>query len=279
MNIEQRYLVVSGLLICFALALVPPWKIPIIKVTTYGLIWAPPVPGSSIDVSRLVLQVLLVFIACAVLYVVFGGPSPGTTQEAATKKRFALIVSAIVFSMTAAAGILSFFDFQDKMLCFREATAESAHQARIGDLREALEQRLDAIKKEQEDQARIVEAIAVSKRLDDLAKQRTWPPVAVRERSVAARAITYWRDGSMVLRLQMYGSPEPLELAMSQGKSYSVSFKNREGLVSCSTQFASSDFKPYQGKKGTMSIMMTAPQKLYCSAEGYSGLATCELSE
>jgi hypothetical protein len=72
-NNRQRVVILSGLALLFLMILLPPWSNTAGAFRGYGLLFYPPAPAYVVDVTRLIMQCILVIILTAGLVFAFQG--------------------------------------------------------------------------------------------------------------------------------------------------------------------------------------------------------------
>lgn len=278
MSSKKRAVIVGSLLVCFMMVLIPPSK-----SGSYVFIFN--TTGFALDITRLAVQFVLVCIAAGAVYMSIGGEQktlPDTSEEPKLFKIATIsLVSMIALALFAFIGIESFKAYSAWQEEQRKKEIELTNQKLA--LLEAEKQReADRLEQEATNRRNLVQAQAAAEaaahRLE-LGKQKVWTPQRTKERSVTASPITYWRDDSMVIRFQLSGPAEYLEIASGKHKSYQVVFLTREGLEAESLSFNPSELRRYKGKSGAITIMATNPRTSYCDQNKYESFKTWKLIE
>jgi len=272
---------IGGLVILFAMVAVPPWFNPIDKITTYGFLFNPPENFTKIDFTRLITQIILVIISCAIFELLLIQKSePNTEVELGTEndtKRFPfIVVGSILFGIIGAAGFTGFItDHQENfhrseslkdLQHSQKLTSELQRRAAKNAATEQAAQYAQALK-DQSEQAALVET---------LARPKDWGPRDAGERGVKIRPVTYWNNELLVLRVQLFGEVQNLEIATGKHKSYAVELSDSTGIANYAFKIAGEDFHPYKGKRGGITTMMTEPLSRSCSLSSYQTLSNCQ---
>lgn len=263
MSNKQKYVLIVGLMFIFAMVVIPPWFSTIDKVTTYGFLFNPPDDSSKIDFVRLVTQIILIVISCSIFYLVIGIKSEASAEHSKTKLPVICIVAVLV-GIIFLGGFFSHLNEEDKKLKDMEQLNEQAHR-----------QRLSTEVQKRAFRDAVNQKVANDGVVAALAKPKDWGAMDAGERGVNLRPITYWRDGNLILRVQLFGEVQNLEIATGKHKSYRVNFFDTSGLANYTFQFSGEDFRPYKGKGGAISVMMTAPTSRSCSQGNYQSLERC----
>jgi hypothetical protein len=265
-----RWIVTFGLIGAFCLVLVPPWK-----HGGYSLITSPPTVISTIDVSRLSIELVLLAIVCitVAMFAVPAKPAKnGDSVEVSgmSPKRKMLGVCTI---FAVIAGVVFGWDAYRKFEAseaVRHEEEELQSQARTREVQAVADYQQEVLTEN-------IQKRNLEERLSKLARPVRRAISNNLGDGVRADFFSYWKDNQMFFTVAITGRPEPLENILASKPSLDFYLLGRDGLPAQTFHVTRSDLQEQRDKHGAVSKMVTSLQSLQCDLDSYEALGQIKL--
>ena len=275
MNYRTKTILSTGLLCMFGMLLFPPWR-----GAGYRIIFDAPVHG-ALDTQRIIVQVVLVLIFCALMFLIL-------PNEIGADSKFANIINparndtlkkalaACLAVLCAAAGFLYWRQNSERAEALRLAEDHRKYRAQINAEHELAAKAAARQQADREEQAKKMEdqrQQRFAKKLASYAAPRKLLIAQPLYPGVVTYFHSFWKEDQLIYCISMAGSAERLEYAADAHQQISLRILNSDGLELFSLIFDSSDLKPIRSRSGAITGLATSRTSRTCDLSTYESIA------
>lgn len=253
-NGDRRVTSLVGISLILLMLMVPPWR-----SGDYSFFLIPPAAGAEIDVVRLLLQVLIVFVLTAAILVM----QTDSVHEDGGARR-SRIYGSVFVGLIIISAIWGSLALNERR---REGIAQESK------VQQATLQQSNALKVEQKNRELIRQETSLAR----LAAPRKWEEVKRVCPGVNGTVWTSWTSGKLHYRIHLTGHPEDLEFARASHHVIVISlFSQTRRSPLCSISLPGTELKSYNAK-GKIYAVGSDQLSVPLAQESYEHASDCKI--
>jgi hypothetical protein len=279
MNYRTKTILSTGLVCIFAMLLFPPWH-----KAGYRIIFDAPIQG-NLDMQRIIVQVVLVVILCALMFLVLPSDIGADSEFAKTinpaqNDKLKKGMAACIALMCAIAGFVYWKKYADEVEAQRLAAEHQKYREQIRAEHELAAKEAARQQLLREEQGRLQEQQRqhqFAKKLSNYAAPRKLLIADPLYPGVVTYLHSFWKNEQLIYCLSMSGSAERLEYAADAHQAIRVRVLNRDGLKLFTLGFDSSELKPIRSRGGAVTGLATSRIAIDCDLQTYESISQVKI--